>query len=180
VNPAFETASRVADAVLFEGYLLYPYRASAAKNQVRWQFGVLVPPFLQAEAGAEPSASQTECLLERWEHATLHVRVRFLQVQAREVEAADIAGGTFRPAPSLLVDDEEVIPWEEGVDREVDVEASVAGLLAGELAVPFRLEGGRDLEPLHDRAGRLAGRLVRRRWPLSGVVRLAAERVYDP
>ena len=53
----------VADAVLYEGYLLYPYRASAQKNQVRWQFG-------RADAAGprrrreEPSASRTECLVE--------------------------------------------------------------------------------------------------------------------
>ena len=34
----------VADAVLYEGYLLYPYRANSRKNQSRWQFGVLGPP----------------------------------------------------------------------------------------------------------------------------------------
>src|SRR5256885_5195153 len=39
----FEDARKVADAVLFEGYVLYPYRASAAKNRVRWQFGVVAP-----------------------------------------------------------------------------------------------------------------------------------------
>src|SRR4029453_6269418 len=39
--PSFELARKVADAVLYEGYLLYPYRASAAKNQARWQFGGL-------------------------------------------------------------------------------------------------------------------------------------------
>ena len=33
----------VADAVLYEGYLLYPYRATSSKNQQRWQFGVLGP-----------------------------------------------------------------------------------------------------------------------------------------
>ena len=37
-------ARAVADAVLYEGYVLYPYRASAPKNQVRWQWGVLMPP----------------------------------------------------------------------------------------------------------------------------------------
>jgi hypothetical protein len=36
-------ATSVADAVLYEGYLLYPYRATSAKNQLRWQFGVLGP-----------------------------------------------------------------------------------------------------------------------------------------
>ncbi|HVD14302.1 MAG TPA: hypothetical protein VNK73_07615 [Actinomycetota bacterium] len=180
MNAAFETARRVADAVLFEGYLLYPYRASSAKNQVRWQFGVLVPPAFQTPEDSEPSANQTECLLERWEHATLHVKVRFLQVQAREVEEVDVADGTFHPVPALRIDGDEVIAWEEGVDRAVDVQASVAELLDGELAVPFRLDGGRELEPLHDRDGRLAGRLVRHRWPVAGVVRLAGERVDDP
>ena len=37
----FETARAVADAVLYEGYVLYPYRASSRKNQVRFQWGVL-------------------------------------------------------------------------------------------------------------------------------------------
>ena len=35
-----DRARAIADAVLYEGYLLYPYRASSSKNQVRWQFGV--------------------------------------------------------------------------------------------------------------------------------------------
>ena len=42
-------ARTVADAVLYEGYLLYPYRSSARKNQVRWQFGVLGPPGAAAD-----------------------------------------------------------------------------------------------------------------------------------
>ena len=33
----------IANAVLYEGYLLYPYRASAVKNRQRWNFGVLYP-----------------------------------------------------------------------------------------------------------------------------------------
>ena len=42
-DPGFARARRIADAVLYEGYLLYPYRASARKNRYRWTFGVLVP-----------------------------------------------------------------------------------------------------------------------------------------
>ena len=34
---------KIADAVLYEGYILYPYRASAVKNQQRFNFGVLYP-----------------------------------------------------------------------------------------------------------------------------------------
>ncbi|MDQ3579239.1 MAG: hypothetical protein M3443_16925, partial [Actinomycetota bacterium] len=36
---SLELARTVADAVLYEGYLLYPYRATSSKNRVRWQFG---------------------------------------------------------------------------------------------------------------------------------------------
>ena len=53
-RPVRGGAGAVADAVLYEGYVLYPYRASAPKNQVRWQFGVLVPPALRRR----PTASE--------------------------------------------------------------------------------------------------------------------------
>ena len=49
-----EAVRAVADAVLYEGYLLYPYRASAVKNRSRWQFGVLGPPAAAARAFGEP------------------------------------------------------------------------------------------------------------------------------
>ena len=176
---AFAQARAVADAVLYEGYLLYPYRASARKNQARWQFGVLVPrPWSEAGPG-EPSACQTECLLEPEETSTLHVLVRFLQVQAKTVEEAD-AGGTFREVDALRVDGVELLPWDEGVEQEVTVEAPLARLLQGELLVPFERPGGRRAEPVHDAAGRPAGRTVRRRWPLLGAVRLGAERLEGP
>ena len=60
-----EHARRVADAILYEGYLLYPYHKEARKNQVRFQFGVLMPPAYSKIDPCELSASQTECLLEQ-------------------------------------------------------------------------------------------------------------------
>jgi hypothetical protein len=178
--PAFEQARKVADAVLYEGYLLYPYRASARKNQARWQFGVLVPR-LWSEAGpGEPSLSRTECLLEPEQTSTLHVLVRFLQVQAKTVEEADLGGGTFREVEAVRVDGSELLPWDEGAEQEVAVEVPVARLLHGELVVLFERPGSRRVEPVHSASGRLAGRTVRRRWPLLGTVRLRAERLEGP
>jgi hypothetical protein len=52
VRSDLDDVAKVADAVLFEGYLLYPYRASAQKNRLRWQFGVLVPPSFGAGRSA--------------------------------------------------------------------------------------------------------------------------------
>ena len=82
-----EHARRVADAILYEGYLLYPYRGSAQKNQARFQFGVLVPPAYRAVDECELSASQTECLVECPDEAEVLVLIRFLQLQQRIVQA---------------------------------------------------------------------------------------------
>ena len=60
-----ELAKKVADAVLYEGYMLYPYRRSAIKNQQRWSFGILYPPaYEEVQSGTERSVMHSECLLE--------------------------------------------------------------------------------------------------------------------
>ena len=56
-------ARSVADAVLYEGYVLYPYRASSRKNQMRWQFGVLAPRSFSEADGSERWSMRTECLV---------------------------------------------------------------------------------------------------------------------
>jgi len=77
-----DVVEKIADAVLYEGYLLYPYRRSAIKNQQRFNFGVLYPPkFCE---GSEPSGMQTQCLAQGPPNAFLHVRTRFLQLVEHE------------------------------------------------------------------------------------------------
>ncbi len=66
-----DMVEKVANAVLYEGYMLYPYTASSVKNRQRWNFGVLSPPAYDA------SEMQTECLV--LGDASVNVRVRFLQ-----------------------------------------------------------------------------------------------------
>ena len=81
-------ARAVADAILYEGYLLYPYRQSSRKNQARFQFGVLMPPAYATVDANEPSASQTECLAECAAGARVEILLRFLHVQQRLVQEA--------------------------------------------------------------------------------------------
>jgi len=177
----FEAAQQIADVVLYEGYVLYPYRASSDKNRVRFQFGV-VAPRAQAELdGSEAWEMQTECLVVPAGDQRLDIRVRFLQLQARAVEAVDPAAAEgFVAVPSLEVSDEEFVTWDESIEEQIDVAArSVAALLEADLVVPFSLSGAREVEPVHDAAGDLAGRIVRSRWPIDGRVVLSAESVGD-
>src|SRR5271170_3106453 len=73
----------IASAVLYEGYLLYPYRASAIKNRQRWNFGVLYPRgYAENQSGADAWWMQTECLARTGPEARLSVRLRFLHLVA--------------------------------------------------------------------------------------------------
>lgn len=170
MNAAMDRAREVADAVLYEGYLLYPYRASAPKNRVRWQWGVLMPPaFAEGDVG-EHAWCRTELLAEPTKGATLHVRVRFLQLQRRIVEA----GPDLQPVPSVTVGDVEYTTWDEAVEREVDALLPMAEILAGEVTIPFQTPGGEDRTPFD------GGRLVRRREPLTGEISIGAVALPGP
>ncbi|MEV7993560.1 hypothetical protein AB0O67_17050 [Streptomyces sp. NPDC086077] len=171
-------ARQVADAVLFEGYVLYPYRASAAKNRLRWQFGVLVPPAWSA-ATEEHDFQHTELLMEPRPGATLAVEVRFLHAQRRSVQRA-CPGGGFETVPELALDDRLLVPWDEGHEEQVRLVVPVARLAEGDVVVPFGMPAAEQTEPVTDRAGATVGRLVRRREELSGTLRLSVSELDGP
>lgn len=172
----FDLARQIADTVLYEGYVLYPYRASAAKNQVRWQFGVLAPPAYAARGNGERSANRTECLVEPGDAAVLELRVRFLQVQARSVEER-VGDRGFRPVESLTVEGRDLVTWDEGIPREWDApRVPLADVLDAERSFALDVPGGREEEMLQDAAGTVRGRVVRERWPIAGRVGISAER----
>jgi hypothetical protein len=75
------SADRIADAVLLEGYLLYPYSRAALKNRHRYAFGTLFPEsFCRAHEAGDASSLELQCLVEAGAHATLSLRLRFFQV----------------------------------------------------------------------------------------------------
>src|ERR1700747_538815 len=77
---------QIAKAVLYEGYMLYPYRPSSVKNQQRWNFGVLCPhSYSEAQSGTEAWTMRTECLVEGSSLTGIELRVRFLQLVTRSV-----------------------------------------------------------------------------------------------
>lgn len=86
----FESLEKIANAVLYEGFLLYPYRKSSLKNQQRWHFGTLGP-----EGGSDPSMMQTQCLVEGDDSTGVDIRIRFLQDEIeREVNLPPVKTAT--------------------------------------------------------------------------------------
>lgn len=173
-------ARRVADAILYEGYLLYPYHKAAQKNQIRFQFGVLMPPGYALVDPNEPSSSQTECVLECPDDAEVRVLVRFLHLQRRLVQGVSPADGQLHDVGSLEVDGAEFTAWDEAAEREHRITTVVSELLAGDQNVEFYVGAGEAAEDLTDSRGSLAGRIVRQWGGLDGMIRLRAERVAGP
>jgi hypothetical protein len=169
-----DAVAAVADAVLFEGYLLYPYRASAQKNALRWQFGVLVPP-AAADRLAEPVRSRTELLLEPRARATLRLRVRFLQVQQRTLVDPDGA-----PLEALAVDGTPHFGWDEALPRRIDAAVPVDDLRERTTSVPIALPAAQTRAPITDAAGTVHGAYVRTTRALSGHVLVSAVPVPGP
>jgi hypothetical protein len=158
-----ESARAVADAVLYEGYVLYPYRASSSRNQVRWQWGVLMPADVVERDGSERGSAGTEILVDGAD-ARATVTVRFLQVQRRTVERSE--GDGFVPVDRLETEAAAHVAWDEARECEVELVVPPTG---GEHEVD--VDGGTDVEPVVDESGSTVGRLVRVREPLRlGVV----------
>jgi hypothetical protein len=80
-----QKVEEIANAVLYEGYLLYPYRASAVKNRQRWNFGILYPQaFAKAQSGTDRWNTQTECLVKPLGlNLELKITARFLHLIER-------------------------------------------------------------------------------------------------
>jgi hypothetical protein len=145
---------RVADAVLYEGYLLYPYRPSSVKNRQRWTFGGLFPRDCDlARSGAEPSALQCECVVEGGPETVVRVRVRFLHLIQRA------SGGQV---------------WQEAEDREVALPETSLERLAGGARSDFEFPARRTREEVRD-----GGAVVREQAVVRGSVEVSATLVRD-
>lgn len=171
----FAVARRVADAVLREGYVLFPYRASAQKNRYRWQFGVIVGEAQEPLGTGEPSQIRSECLLRVGTETRVEVVARWIHVQRREVQRA-VGDGRYETVERLDVGDELVTTFDEGVEREIETGALRASeLMGGAATIPFAFEAAREVELLHDAEGTEVGRRVRTLEALGGELRVELE-----
>jgi hypothetical protein len=167
---------RIADAVLYEGYVLWPYRRSALKNQRRWTFGGVYPERHSAAHPDDACVMQTQCLARARPGARLAVRVRFLHVVQRRV--ARLGEHGREQVEELTVAGERYVPWDEATEREVVAPGLGFG---GESRVraPIHIPAGEEREVLRDAAERPAGLLTRSWSELTGTIEVASEPLGD-
>ena len=180
--------NEVVEAVLYEGYILYPYRPTAKKNRQRFTFGRVYPhDYSVAQNGAEPYRMQTECLLANKPAARLEISARFLHVTSREILSvrqpmlelpASLSGVSVEVVPELRVDGQSFLTWQEAVEREVNVAPQALKQVAGANS-PLRFEfpASENLEPIKEQQGSIVGIIRRRQERLTGEIVLEAEEI---
>ncbi len=181
--------SEIARAVLYEGYILWPYRRTAMKNQQRWTFGGVYPrAYSVVMGGTDRWQTCTECLVEAEPganvDASVDARVRYLQVVQRQV-MRDVAG-VLEPVDEITVRGERYVTWEEAVEREVIAPAVVLASAEWERTddagprsceVSIAIAAGSDTEPLLDADGQRAGAIVRSWAAIEGALGVHVESV---
>ena len=172
-----ELVENIANAVLYEGYMLYPYRASSVKNRQRFNWGALAPEsYSAAQKGTEAFEMQTECLLRGDEKTKFDVKVRFLHLVSREIgeletpldELPTDSEPDFRFVQTLDVGGQLYHTWQEAVEREVDL--PTLGLNIVSETKKFSFPTTRTLEPLRDENNKIVGVIVRTQQEIEIVV----------
>lgn len=175
----------IVKAVLYEGYMLYPYRPSSVKNQQRFNFGVVYPrAYSENQHGTDAWTMQTECLVQGGDDTYCTVRVRFLRMVARSVrklleptsEASSVNAENIEEVERLQVGDHAFQPWEEAAEEVIEVaEFNLAALAAQSMQWPFRLSAKQEKEFVRDQTGLIVGVIQRDKKSISGIINLAAE-----
>jgi hypothetical protein len=173
-------------AVLYEGYMLYPYRPSSVKNRQRWTFGSVYPRAWADWSGSDASTMQTECLIEGDDETRVTVRPCFLHLIERDVRALNEPAAAWtgldelpmRSVTSLEVGGRRFDAWQEAGEQHLEVPVLKLGeLCIAGLRLPFSLAGSRSVEPLMEADGRVRGALVRTRAAIEGRVECCATRI---
>lgn len=184
-NPSLE---QVVNAVLYEGYILYPYRASSPKNQrERFTFGRVYPAaYSDAQKGAEPCQMQAQVLVEvpETDSTPLNITVRFLQPIRREIGAlpnpvktwSEGSEAQFNVVPAIEVDGQLFQSWHEAAEREISVPASIITRDAvKKQQFAFDFPPSRLIEPIYSKAGDVPAVIVRHQFALQGTVVVVVE-----
>ena len=173
-------AEQIAKAVLYEGYMLYPYRPSAVKNQQRWNFGVLYPrAYSEAQEGTDPCESQTQCLVRGSVFPGIQIKVRFLRIIDRTIGKFDqpllqwpaTMAPEYKKVPSLVAGGRAYQPWQEAEEQEISIQAAQSDSVARH---EYSFPAEKNFEPI-EADGQIVGVIVRDKKALAAMVEVRLE-----
>ncbi len=174
-----ERVKKIADAVLYEGYILYPYRASAIKNHKRFDFGTLYPVGNESD---EPCRMRTQCLVVG-DAPFLEIGVRFLHLLNRDVYRLESPSKELsrnwesmaQLVASMSVNGTLYQTWQEAIEHEVfQSPPSLPDLVSNPFRTEFAFDTESKVESLIE-GGNCVGAIRRSRSTIAGELETSCE-----
>ncbi|HWA11057.1 MAG TPA: hypothetical protein VG838_16565 [Opitutaceae bacterium] len=185
-----EQLSALVESVLYEGQILYPYRAVSPKKLQRFAFGRVYPSaHSEAQQESEPCVMQTQCLLRVRSPsagARLAVTVEFLHAVDRTIARLASPLPSWKPGQSIPPHRLEAQfeaggkihqAWREARERRIEIAGAIADRARS--LTSFSFAAMHTAEPVVDDDGRVPALILRANETISGTVELSCQRQGD-
>jgi hypothetical protein len=177
----------IVKAVLYEGYMLYPYRPSAVKNRQRFNFGVVYPrAYCEVKNSGDAWLMQTECLVAGNEKTECLIRVRFLRMVERSIakltsaceEHLWVEPEKLERVDRLEANGQIYQTWQEAAEESIEVPGfGISDLVLQPMQWPFRSCAKQEREPIRDENREIVGAIKRSKANVEGLIELKARMV---
>ncbi len=144
-----DALEQLIDSLLYEGYSLYPYTASATKNSTPTPFGIAYPPAYAAALASTFDHLELRCVLEAPPEARISAEARFLsaggernEAVAHRLQLPDTTVGALagRPADEQAMEQDGEVDDQHGAPLSYALRLSMRELAPGVHELALRVE----------------------------------------
>lgn len=182
-NDSESLLERITKTVLYEGYSLYPYYRSSAKNSKPVPFGAVYPKQFVKYNPDVHSTTQTQCIIEGTDDTEVKITVRFLQLRNRQllkIDHNEYGPGQFRSTDSLQEGDKTYHSGWEGVERELNLGThTISTIVDNKLGKDIAFESEKANDIIYGEDGIVAGNVIITQSEINGNITVSAEPVGD-
>ena len=138
---------KIADAILYEGYNLFPFRKSSLKNQKRFNFGIVSPKCWAENRTNNAFFQQTEVLIfSKDRDFNISMKIRFLQVEDKKYD------------------------WQNVLPRSIEVNFNFAEILDTQHKKSFKFSSENNFRKIHGEIKTFATRIHKNLFKISLVL----------
>lgn len=119
-----QPVEELARSLLYEGYALYPYTTTNAKNSTPTPFGIVYPPQYAERLPTTYDHLQIQCVLEYQAEATVEAVVMFLVPSGQEYRAAEQRVAIEHTPVGFFASNPAEVPFQVG-DEELGIKGRV-------------------------------------------------------
>jgi hydrogenase maturation protease len=161
--------------LLYEGYALYPYHRSAAKNQKPIPFGVVFPKLYNDYNQYAHSKMQTECIVTGSYDLALSITIRFLHLKKIELFQRVASDENYIPAYDLTIGNKFYQTGWQTIERKISTgDLLISDLIKQKKLIPFEFDKTCNTEYLPDEEKIVTAKQIDTVSEINGIVNIGA------